>query len=129
VGCLDIAFAEIKMVEVVTQSVVAVNGVESSIIHQNNQSILLMKNQHLITLIPEADKLQKWLEALRPYVIQTAIEEKYSLLKMLGEGTYGKVCLAEELAGAKQMKKQPSFSNEEMNFNLIVDEQMEKAED
>ncbi len=117
------------MVEVVTQSMVTVNGVESSIMHQNNQSILLMKNQHLITLIPEADKLQKWLEALRPYVIQTAIKEKYCLLKMLGEGTYGKVCLAEELAGAKKMKKQTSFSNEEMNFNLIVDEQMEKAED
>jgi serine/threonine protein kinase len=73
-----------------------------------------MKNQHLITLIPDADKLQKWLEALRPYVIQTAIEEKYSLLKMLGEGTYGKVCLAEELPATKKLKKQPSFSNEDM---------------
>jgi serine/threonine protein kinase len=103
---------------------------------RREKCILLMKNQRLLTLIPEAGTISKWLETLRPYLLQTSIEEKYTIVEKLGEGTYGKVCLAEvnsedathQSSLMPQREQQPNeglskaMSEEERKFNDIVDQ-------
>jgi serine/threonine protein kinase len=103
---------------------------------RREKCILLMKNQRLLTLIPEAGTISKWLETLRPYLLQTSIEEKYTIVEKLGEGTYGKVCLAEvnsedathQSSFMSRREQQPNegqtkaMSEEERKFNDIVDQ-------
>lgn len=72
--------------------------------------------------------LEKWLAALRPYVLQTCIGLRYKFLKELGEGSYGKVCLAEKSEVVPASSKKPRVSNEEMKFNIAVEGLMAQEE-
>jgi hypothetical protein len=54
-----------------------------------------MKNRNIVTIIPQEEaEFEKWMASLRPYVLQTALQNRFDITKEIGEGSYGKVYLA-----------------------------------